>query len=210
MKAEEFVVISSNDLVRHGISSLLQEIYDHVDITSCNQIHEVMDIIQDKHHAILLLDDDVPKHHQMLSYVKQVRQISTALNILILSEYLSISYIQRLLSAGVDGFIYKQDSLQDILNLAVKTVESGHVFLSPSASILPYESRQHQQLNHTDMQVLQLLACGYNVQEIAVRVNIVDRSVYRIRGKLRNFLGVRTNEQIVDAARKRDLIQSQH
>lgn len=208
MKAEEFIVMSANDLVRHGVSSLMQEISKNVSITPCNHIQGLMDIVKDKHHVILLLDDDVPKHQQMLSYLKQLRQLSTALKIVVLSEYLSISYIQRLLNTGADGFIYKQDPLQDVLNLAVKTVESGHIFLSPSASILPYESRQHQQLNHTDMQVLQLLAHGYNVQEIAVRVNIVDRSVYRIRGKLRSFLGVRTNEQIVDAARKRDLIKS--
>lgn len=208
MKSEEFVVLASNDLVRHGLSSIMQDTNRNIAIVSCNHIQGAIDKLMDSHHATIFLDDDVPKHQHVTSYLKQLRRFSPALKIVILSEYLSMSYIQHLLEIGANGFIYKQDPLQDVLLLAVRTVEAGHVFLSPSASVLPYESNLHQKLNHTDIQVLQLLARGYNVQEIAIRLDIVDQSVYRIRGKLRNFLGVRTNEQIVDAARKRDLVKS--
>ena len=45
-----------------------------------------------------------------------------------------------------------------------------------------------------------------NGREIAARIQKVVRSVYRIRSKLREHLGVRTSEQIVDAARKRGLL----
>jgi len=163
MKADQFIVMSSNDLVRHGVSSLLREIRHSVSIKICDHIQEVMDLLRDNHHAILFLDDD-EKHQQVLRYLKQLREQSTVPKIIILSDYLSISYIQRLLSAGADGFICKQDPIQDALTGAMKTVEVGQLFLSVSASILPYESQQHQKLNHTDMQVLQLLARGYNVQ----------------------------------------------
>jgi DNA-binding NarL/FixJ family response regulator len=62
------------------------------------------------------------------------------------------------------------------------------------------------EFNQTDMAVLQLMDMGYKCSEIAHRLNIVTRSVYRIRRKLCVNLDVRTPEQIVAEARRRGLL----
>lgn len=209
MSAENIIIISANDLVRHGIYAIVKAHLPSISsIQSLKHLEDVMTLSTRNLTQILFIDDEISKHCDIESYLKRFKQNTFDLKIIILSHYLSVSYIKRLLDKEVDGFIYKNDALEEVLPLAIKTVMSDCIFLSPSASILPYEDKQFQTLNQTDIDVLQLLAKGYTVQEISSTVHIVDRSVYRIRSKLRCYLGVRTNEQIVDAARVRDLILS--
>jgi DNA-binding CsgD family transcriptional regulator len=51
------------------------------------------------------------------------------------------------------------------------------------------------------------MGMGFKPQEIAARLNIVPRSVYRVRRRLREYLNVRTPEQIVEAARQQGLLR---
>lgn len=53
------------------------------------------------------------------------------------------------------------------------------------------------------MDVLFLLVRELNVKEIAAKLDITEKTVYRIREKLKNVLNVRNNEMIVDAARRK-------
>ena len=102
----------------------------------------------------------------------------------------------------------KQDRIEDILVIAILTVADGRNFLSPQASVLPYGRVADGELNNTDLEVLNLLAKGCTVKEIIVYMGIASRTVYRVRCRLRDYLCVRTNDQIVDAAIRHGLVKS--
>jgi DNA-binding NarL/FixJ family response regulator len=54
--------------------------------------------------------------------------------------------------------------------------------------------------------VLRLLEHELSVKEICERMDLSDKTIYRVRRKLKCVLGVRNNESIVDAARKKGLL----
>ncbi|MEL6526799.1 MAG: hypothetical protein AAFQ07_13935, partial [Chloroflexota bacterium] len=169
---------------------------------------DVQPFPMDTSNIVFLDDGDNEQLHykKIAHYLKSFRRQNPTSKLIFLSQSLSLPYVQSVLAAGADGFIYKQDALASLLPAAVQTVLQGQLFLSPSVSALPFTSSIPDMLNKTDLYVLELMADGFNVQEIAVRASIVDRSVYRIRTKLRTYLGVRTNEQIVVAARQQGII----
>jgi DNA-binding NarL/FixJ family response regulator len=68
---------------------------------------------------------------------------------------------------------------------------------------IEYQSSVFKSLSQRDFDVLFLLARELNVQEIASKLKIAEKTVYRIREKLKNVLNVRNNEMIVDAARRK-------
>jgi DNA-binding NarL/FixJ family response regulator len=88
-------------------------------------------------------------------------------------------------------------------------VASTHLYVSPRASGLVFADRAPHtvdQLNPTDLEVLNLIASGLAVKEIAARLALTQRSIYRIRTKLRTALGVHSDVHLLDAARTQGLL----
>ena len=93
-----------------------------------------------------------------------------------------------------------------------ETVNAGHFYASPRASGLLFTGRADvntTELNQTDIEILRLIDWGFTPKEIAAKLEITSRTVYRSRSKLRTLLGVSTNEQIVSAARQKGLLDEQ-
>ncbi|MEO1255991.1 MAG: helix-turn-helix domain-containing protein [Bacteroidota bacterium] len=205
-KTLRFLVISSNDLIRIGLCSLLKSnTSDHHQVISYSALPDNLGNYNLQIN-LMLVDDHLSNNESIHRVIPLIRHCCPSTRLIIIGSFLSVSYIQQILNLGADGYIYREDNLEESLNLAMKTVLSGHVFLSPRASALPYESTEPRELNQNDMKVLTLLAAGWNVQDIARRLGLVDRSIYRIRTRLRDYLGVTNNEQIVDVARRRNLL----
>ena len=208
MQSIKLVVVAANDLVRSGIQMLIHVAPSINIVQTFSAIQPCEQYLKQHSVHVLLLDDALPGHLIPTRTIATLHERYPTLRILVLSDHLSEHYVQRLLDHGAAGFIYKEDRLEDSLIISILTVVDGHIYLSPQASALPYGRVMDGQLNNTDMEVLELIAKGYTVQEISLRVGIVDRSVYRIRAKLRQYLGVRTNEQVVEAAVRRGLLRA--
>jgi DNA-binding NarL/FixJ family response regulator len=84
-------------------------------------------------------------------------------------------------------------------------MSDGYAFLSPEALKL-MGSRRDEKLDHRDLEVLRLLERELRVKEICEQMDLSDKTIYRVRRKLKRVLGVRNNESIVDAARKKGLL----
>lgn len=202
----KLVIVTANDLISCGIQMLVQTTPDIHVMGTVSTIQECEQYLRTRGPHVLLLDDALPGYLSPREVLKHLLSICPNLHVLILSDFLSEHYVHRLIEQGIAGFIYKDDHLQDTLVAGIKTVVQGNAFFSPRASALPYRNTYIDGLNQTDMEVLELLAHGYTVQEISKHVGIGGRSVYRIRTKLRRFLGVRTNEVLVGAAQRRGLL----
>jgi DNA-binding NarL/FixJ family response regulator len=210
MQPLRLAIVDANDLTRNGLQALVSSDKAAVEVIGAfSDLQSLQSLSKDRVPQMLLLNDSLPRSVDIYATVQTLRQKYPGTAILVLSDKLSVRYVQKLLHAGAQGFIYKQDRLRTMLVAGLETVRSGGIYLSPSVSALPFLGDiQHDiaQLKPLDIQVLHLMAEGYTVQEIANYLDIVDRSVYRIRHRLRSALNVRTNEQIVDAARKHGLL----
>jgi two-component system response regulator EvgA len=184
---------------------------EHVHIEGVfKDLPSAMSFVSQHRVHILLLDDEQPRSLYLVGVIQNFREQHPATFIIVLSKRLSVRYVQWLLNSGAKGFLYKNDRLEDTLLMGIETVRNGDIYLSPKVSALPFMDRLHSpsinDLSRQDIAVLQLMAQGYNVQEICEQLRLVRRSVYRIRTRLRNALDVRTVEQIVDAARHQGLL----
>ena len=206
------LIVEANDLVRFGILQIIHNTGSgRIRIVGAfADLTQVVDILQLEPVDILILDDTLPTVNRMSEYLVQIKQQFPKLAIVVTSNRLSGMYVQRLLEAGAVGFIYKSDRFQGFLVPALETIHSGSIYVSPKVNSVTYlmRSPSHARLRETDRDVLLMIARGYNTQEIASAAGISSRSVYRIRTKLRHILNVKTNEQIVDAARKQGLLDN--
>jgi DNA-binding NarL/FixJ family response regulator len=209
MDTTKVAVIAANHLTRTAIQTLLCPTNPDFQLTRV--FHSIADyekhLKQTKQYIPILLLDDSGSATRSILTVRRLLQQYPDLKIVVMSDFLNEMYIQRLMNSGAKGFLYTQDYLEDILVPCFRTIAGGYPFLSPQASALPYHRMVGHSFNKSDLAVLELMGTGYKSQEIAARLNIAARTVYRIRRKLRDYLNVRTPEQIVEAARQQGLLR---
>ncbi len=157
MQPTKLIVLASNDLVRSGVRMLLQNSRSIEIVQTFSSIYQCEQYLIQHSANVLLLDDAVLGNFTLTQTMSKLREACPTLRVIVLSDYLSEHYVQRLIDYGVSGFIYKQDRLEDTLIVGIQTVADGHIFLSPQASALPYGHTADAQLNRTDLEVLRLI-----------------------------------------------------
>ncbi|MBZ0275482.1 MAG: response regulator transcription factor [Anaerolineae bacterium] len=210
MQPIRIVVVDKQDLSRHGVQTLLTKSDYPIQVVGAfADLASTEAYLQTNRVHILLLDDTLPSAPELDQLMERLQTRHPGLNIIILANRLNPRYVRRVFDYGARGFIYKHDRMEDILVQGIKAVWDGNTYLSPRAMTLfcsNWSGTDPNRLNQSDLAVLQLMVDGYNPQEIALQLDLSVRSIYRIYGRLRMLLSVRTNEQIVDTARKRGLL----
>ncbi len=201
-------IIAANALTRSGTQTLL--VGGGIPPNCIVTFETVADFLnhpEPQRFAVALVDDE-PYFNNIEATIEQLLNANRELLIILMSERLMVAYIRSIIKQGANGFIYKEGQMEQSLPTALNAVQRGTVYLSPEVSelLLNNEMISLSGLNKRDIAILHLMAAELNVQEIAYHLHTSDRTVYRSREKLRETLGVQTNEMIVDAARKQGLL----
>jgi DNA-binding NarL/FixJ family response regulator len=131
----------------------------------------------------------------------QIRAQEPQTRLIALSMHSDRRYVTGALAAGVSGYLVKDCALEE-LALALKTVEKGQVYLSPRIAGVVVESLQQAapaaaasadsggRLTGRVREVLQLIAEGHSVREIAALLNVSAKTVETHRSQLMKKLGI--------------------
>jgi DNA-binding NarL/FixJ family response regulator len=199
----KIVIVDRNIVTRKGLQVIINEAPEPNEVLALfAHLSQVELFLQQHTIDILIIDDAALTPAEIIRFVKHCYKIAPELSILVLSERRDREYLQQLLQYGTAGFVLKDVDLENQLPLAVKLLSEKYLFISPTVAKLigEYTSKS---LSQRDLEVLFLLASELNVKEIAAKLDITEKTVYRIREKLKNVLNVRNNEMIIDAARRK-------
>jgi DNA-binding NarL/FixJ family response regulator len=199
----KIVIVDRNVVTRKGLQVILTEAPQTNEVLGLfAHLSQVEPFLQQHPTDILIIDDAVLTQAEIIRFVKHCYEIAPGLSILVLSERRDRAYIQRVLQYGTAGFVLKDEDLENQLSLSVKLLSEKYLFISPTIAKL-IGQQTPKSFSQRDLDVLILLARELNTQEIAAKLKIAEKTVYRIREKVKNVLNVRNNEMIVDAARRK-------
>lgn len=114
--------------------------------------------------------------------VEFVRASSPATRICLLSMYSHPELMQRCLSAGADGYIVKDSSLQELL-AAIKAIGEGNSYVDPrvAAALLRRRVPPHvpytSQLSPRETDIIRLIAQGLSNRDIGRRLVLSEKTV---------------------------------
>ena len=208
MKQFQVVILDHNALSRHGLKALI--------IQSGSAVEQVSDFADvagllahlERHSAhILILSDLLTHGEDVLQLVRSLDQRHPGLRQVVVSGRLNTDYIRCLFQFGARGFVYRGSKLEQTIPAALQIVGQGETYLSPEAAALPYYQRPTPKvLTERDLEVLELLAAGQSPQDIARLLGVSKRVIYSTRTRLKHYLSVSNNEQIISAALKMGLL----
>ena len=133
--------------------------------------------------------------------------------VIVLTIHNEIEYLVKALEIGCDGFILK-DSDFDTLKKAIFSVYSGETYIEPSLMPLLNSSLAERDvlkekvsdLTRREMEVLKMIASGAFKKEIALTLNISERTVKNHVSNIFKKIGVSDRTQAAVFAIKNNII----
>jgi DNA-binding NarL/FixJ family response regulator len=189
-------------LVRAGFRSLLQSFEGIEVVGEAEDGHATLEFLKEKQADILLLDISMTGLNG-LEVLGRVPKVSPQTRVIMLSMHANEEYVSLSLKAGAGGYLLK-DAGPGELELAVRSVARGDIYLSPAVSkqiVDAYLRRgrangpvaQHapfEELTSRQREILQLIAEGHSTKEIASKLDLSIKTVDTHRTELMARLGI--------------------
>lgn len=194
----KILIADDHAIVRKGLIQILLEEFPSAEIKEVANSSEVFSALKEKTWDVILLDISMPGKSGM-EILKQIRAEGIKSPVLMLSMHPEDQYAIRVLKAGADGFLSKESATDELLS-AVRKVISGRKYITDSvaeklAGILGDKSEEniHETLSDREMQVLQLIASGKTVSEIAEEISLSVNTISTYRTRILEKLNLSSN-----------------
>jgi len=182
------VVAEDNNLLRQGLTQLLEATGDVEVVGSCGDADELLSVVDRELPDAVLTDIRMPPTHldEGIQAALSIRSAHPGIGVVVLSQYASPTYAVQLLgaeSAGV-GYLVK-DRVADIAQViaALRTVSSGgsvldsDVIAEMMAARSVVRSSPMSDLTEREREVLEAMAQGLSNGAIAATVHAAERTV---------------------------------
>ena len=207
----KILLADDHQLVRKGFRALLEEL-DYVEVTGeAANGQEVIGLLRRGIKAdILLLDYEMPLLNG-LETLEKIRQDFFGVKVILLTMLNQRELIQNAVEKGVNGFLFKNASL-DELSEAIRRVARGENYFSSEVTLILLKPAHNpdqtllRQLTERETEVLRLVAQGFSSTEIGAQLFISPRTVDTHRNNLIQKLGVNGIAGLVQFAIKNKLV----
>lgn len=199
----KIVLADDSDLMMVGTQAIIEAEPEYRVVGNAQTLKNVLKSVEQHIPEITILSECL-YDTDILSAVDAVRHLSPKTFIIVVGMMTDGALIHNLYMHGVKGYLYRGDALRECLLLAIRTVLQERPFLSPTANaeylITLQSGHPVSQLNTEARTVLNYLAQGISVNQIAYYMSTSPRRVYSIRDRLRRRFGVETNEHLISRA----------
>jgi len=204
------VIADDHLLVREGLRSILAVADDILLVGEASDGAEAIELAGTLSPEVMLMDLRMPRVDGMEA-IRQIKARHPAIEIVILTTYEDDAHILQGLGAGARGYLLK-DAGRNALFDAIRAAARGESLLPPEvlAALLEHskarERAEGEGLSQREQEVLGLLATGAANREIAMQLNITQRTVKAHVTSILNKLGVSSRTEAAAVAIRTGLV----
>ncbi|WP_455851829.1 response regulator [Pantoea endophytica] len=197
----------------HPVSQLAVKVvatsFGHEVIGICDNGQQALASLRTNNAELVVIDIDIPPPNG-LEVIKRLRQEGFTGGFLVLSAQDDRHYVDRARSAGANGFISKNNHL-DELEYAFKAILHGYDFFprqSQAAGVaaqLPSEAELLATLSDRELEVLSYIARGEMLIDIAEKLHVSNKSISTYKRRVMAKLGCEKTLDIIEFARRNNL-----
>jgi len=198
-------------IVRKGLIQLLREEFPSAQITEAQNSMEAYEKVGSKAWDIIILDMSMPGRNG-LDILKQLKARGIKGPMLMLSMHSDEQYAIRALKAGASGFLNKDSATEEFI-VAIHKVLRGRKYVSAALAEKlaegagkSYDNPPHELLSDREMQVLQYIANGKTVSEIATEISLSVNTISTYRTRILEKLDLNNNAGITRYALDNGLV----
>jgi DNA-binding NarL/FixJ family response regulator len=205
------LIADDHAIVCEGLKQIICSDPAFMVIAAVNTATQAMQVIRTSGIDILLLDISLPDRNG-IDLLKQLKQETPSVKVLICSLHHEDAYAMRALRAGAAGYISKQCAASTLLH-ALHQVAIGRKYVSAelaqelAAHIgTDIDDEPHQRLSDREYQTLLKIATGMTVTEIAAQLTLSVKTISMYRTRLLQKMRMRNNAELTHYAIRHQLL----
>jgi len=176
------VIADDHAIVREGIKRILDG-QEGIEIAGeATNGHEALERVREGGFDILLLDLSMPGRSG-IELIKQVKDESPKLRVLVLTMHEEDQYAVRAIRAGASGYLTKESAPGQLVS-AIRRLAEGRLYISANVAeqlaldVQPRGGEEpHRHLSDREFEVFQLLVSGRSISEIAGQLHLSVKTV---------------------------------
>ncbi len=206
------LIADDHPIVRQGLRQILSGIPDMEVASEAANAQETLDQVRVGGWDVLVLDITMPDRSGF-DILKELKLEQPHLPVLVLSIHAEEQLAVRVLKAGASGYLTKENAPGELVK-AIRKVVSGGKYISRSlAETLAFslevasDRPPHEALSDREFQVMQLMASGKTLAEIAETLSLSAKTISTYRTRLLEKMNLKTNAEIIRYAIENGLIE---
>lgn len=174
------MIVDDHAIVREGLRTLLSEVPDMVVVEEAADGAEAVLLAATIQPDVILMDLVLPKLDGVEA-TRQVRAVSPASQVLVLTSFADDRHVHNAIRAGATGYLLKDVLKADLLH-AIRTAARGQPVLHPEAQRhlmqqITMPTQPGADLTERERDVLGLLGHGRSNREIADALHLTEGTV---------------------------------
>lgn len=202
-------------IVRAGLRAVLSMAKDIQVMSEASSGREAIALAALVHPDVAVIDISMGDPNG-LAATPEIRAVSPATRVLILTMHGEEEYLAAALDAGASGYLVKSAAERELVD-AIRAVARGDVYVQPAAArVLARRLRDAEngaadltrldKLSQREREVLRLVAAGYSAPDIADRLRISSKTVDTYRRRIGEKLGMSGRPEYVQFALRTGLL----
>ena len=201
------LLVDDHPIIRQGLAMLIDGSADLHVVGTAEDVPAGLEAVARLSPDVVVVDLSLKSSNGM-DLIKQLREQRSAVPVLVLSMHDEALHAQRVLRAGAQGYIMKDQASQQVLT-ALRQVLAGGTYVSPAvqaraAATTPdgkaagaATASPVERLTNRELEVFRLIGAGTGPRDIADRLGLSIKTVETHRENIKAKLGLRSAPELL-------------
>ena len=207
----KILIADDHPVVRAGLKELLSGAFGKLAFTEAKTAQETIEMASKEEWSLVILDVSMPGRSG-IDILSDLKRDQPNLPVLVLSMHPEEQFARRALKAGASAYMTKETVPEELVKAVRKVLAGGRYVSASLAEKLASDLRQepdrapHEILSDREFQILQMIASGKTVTNIAEELALSVKTVSTYRARVLEKTGMRNNAELIRYAIENHLV----
>ena len=207
----KILIADDHPVVRAGLKELLSGAFGKLTFTEAKTAQETIEMASKEEWSLVIPDVSMPGRSG-IDILSDLKRAQPKLPVLVLSMHPEEQFARRALKAGASAYMTKETVPEELVKAVRKVLAGGRYVSAALAEKLASDLREgtnltpHEILSDREFQILQMIASGKTVTNIAEELALSVKTVSTYRARVLEKTGMRNNAELIRYAIENHLV----